>query len=68
MSILDANLPAESLWRGSETRGIEDFVINLDPVAASTLEKAATDLASKEGEVRDATKYDLPLGDLKETV
>ena len=68
MSILDANLPAESLWRGSETHGIEDFVINLDPVAASTLEKAATDLASKEGEVTDATKQDLPLGDLKETV
>ncbi len=50
MPILDANLPAESLWRGSETRGIEEFVINLDPVAASTLEKAATDLASKEVE------------------
>ena len=38
MSTLDANLPAESLWRGSETHGIEDFAINLDPVAASTLD------------------------------
>ena len=68
MSILDVTLPAESLWRGSETHGIEDFVINLDPVAASTLEKAATALASKEGEVTDATEHDLPLGDLKETI
>ena len=32
---LDVVLPTEGLWRGTETQGIEDFTINLDPSAAS---------------------------------
>ena len=65
---LDVVLPAEGLWRGSETQGIEQFTINLDPSAATTLEQAAVHLASKKGEVTEATKEDLPLGELEETI
>ena len=65
---LDVVLPTEGLWRGTETQGIEDFTINLDPSATSTLEQAAIHLASKEGEVTDATQHDLPLDELEETI
>ena len=65
---LDVVLPTEGLWRGTETQGIEDFTINLDPSVASTLEQAAIHLASKEGEVTDATQHDLPLDELEETI
>ena len=64
----DVVLPTEGLWKGSETKGIEDFAVSLDFLAVSTLEQAAIRLASEHCQVTDARQEDLPLGELEETI
>ena len=65
---LNLDLPVENLWRGSETNGIEDFVIDLLPGESFHLEKASTHLAEKEVEVTDVSQEDLPVGEMEEVL
>ena len=61
MGLLDIDVPAENLWRGTDLDGTDPIAVDLPPADLADLEAAAVDLAYRGVDPVETSAADLPL-------